>query len=820
MTKLLYRIALGFALLTGSLWAQNVRYDAPFPSISSSTIVPLLVANVPPNSPVLAVCHSPANALPCTNYATTYTSTGSACPNGAQDTPQPQPSACQPTGDGQGNIGFWAPVGTYDYTVCVSNNCYGPYTVTLGTLGLAGPTLKVNGTLNGDQALLNLIAGSNITLADNGVGGVTITSTGGAGGGSPGGSNTQIQYNNFGSFGALTNQTPGYQFVSDGTSSVPIFQVKPVADVRDFAAAGSITRAQVGDGQVATDCWMTSGSAVLTCTGNHFAAGDVGKQIVVDGAGATTGGFVQPLQTTIASYTSATQVTLTATASNSNTQAICNIAASPTGASMNAVGVVTITCGANHNFAAGQDVVIIGIRDYRFNSPKNPDGTYGTVRIASTPTATTFTFQSPWRLFSGTATSGSGTANGNSERVVWGTDNTATIQAAVDSLASTSNQVIGGGTVLFPANVLGTAPTIYLTKQIALPCSRVGTFSTGTCTKSYNNISLEGPSRDEVVVESFHLGLDCGAGACSTIFLGQQAGVPFSEGGPDAGNVRLSNITIHGITFRQIQYATSIGDKVIRDFASDNVNIYDSAFLNNAYECIVQAGGFASRNWHVHDNNFGACGRGGPATSSTTSAINMNGSWSEAYNNYATNSGQGIESAGHHMVFKNNWMYGTNVEEGPLDCINLGSSGAGLWDIVIEGNVCQDWGSGLTMGNQTGTADRFVISNNTFRNAGPQVSGGGESNTVTYPQIELDTVIHGNSVFTGNTVISDYYSATGEYGVVIGTAGKPQLSQEHWTLSKNTFSSSYNFSGQAGSFLVFQAASPGGWTPSTSCTST
>jgi hypothetical protein len=44
--------------------AQNVRYDAPFPSISSSTVTPFLVANVPPNAPVLALCSSPANALP------------------------------------------------------------------------------------------------------------------------------------------------------------------------------------------------------------------------------------------------------------------------------------------------------------------------------------------------------------------------------------------------------------------------------------------------------------------------------------------------------------------------------------------------------------------------------------------------------------------------------------------------------------------------------------------------------------------------------------------------------------------------------------
>jgi len=90
-------------------FGQNVRYSAPFPSVSSIA-PPFLIANLPPNSPVLAVCNSPANALPCTNYATTFTSLGVACPNGAQDTPDPNPSACQSTGDAQGNIAFCAPV--------------------------------------------------------------------------------------------------------------------------------------------------------------------------------------------------------------------------------------------------------------------------------------------------------------------------------------------------------------------------------------------------------------------------------------------------------------------------------------------------------------------------------------------------------------------------------------------------------------------------------------------------------------------------------------------------------------------------------------
>lgn len=66
-----------------------------------------------------------------------------------------------------------------------------------------------------------------------------------------------------------------------------------------------------GDGIADTTGAMTSSSATLTTTNSIFAAGDVGKVIVVVGAGTSS----RDLVTTIASYTSATQVSLTASAS-------------------------------------------------------------------------------------------------------------------------------------------------------------------------------------------------------------------------------------------------------------------------------------------------------------------------------------------------------------------------------------------------------------------------------------------------------------------------------------------------------------------------
>jgi hypothetical protein len=73
--------------------------------------------------------------------------------------------------------------------------------------GGAGVTLKVGGTNNIDQGTLDLIAGSGITIVDNGDGTVTFAATGGGGSGSPGGSTTQLQYNNAGAFGGISGAT-------------------------------------------------------------------------------------------------------------------------------------------------------------------------------------------------------------------------------------------------------------------------------------------------------------------------------------------------------------------------------------------------------------------------------------------------------------------------------------------------------------------------------------------------------------------------------------------------------------------------------------
>ena len=55
--------------------------------------------------------------------------------------------------------------------------------VTLQTISTSGLALETNGTPNGNQALLNLVAGTNMTITDDGLGNITFDATGSGGGG-------------------------------------------------------------------------------------------------------------------------------------------------------------------------------------------------------------------------------------------------------------------------------------------------------------------------------------------------------------------------------------------------------------------------------------------------------------------------------------------------------------------------------------------------------------------------------------------------------------------------------------------------------------
>lgn len=533
------------------------------------------------------------------------------------------------------------------------------------------------------------------------------------------------------SIGALA-QTIGLEPTAQIDKSVAHIyqtQAKAVIDVRDYGA--------IGDGKVATDCYMTSGSPLLSCESPHFVASDVGKKIVVYGSGPTAKGYLQPLASTISSVISATQVTLANMAGNSTSHVIATITTCS-----RAQNVATCNTSAPHNFHPEQMVALDGVGgDASFS---------GVWPIQTVPNRTSFTLRS--MLLRDVALASGGSADGHSERTVWGTDNTAALQAAVDAAGRA-----GGAKIVMPKG-------FYLSKGVNMPCSQIGNFTRSgqgflNCTIAYNNITFAGAGADVTTWENWDPSVSAsGASADSSpgashpglIFIGSSATGDYDATGPHIPAGPIKNLEIYGITFREPKNAT-YGIKPIFDWVSDNVQIHHCKF-SGPYECVYQGG--KSRRWDVHDNYLTQCGLTGPAGFTTTAALNENGSDTIIHDNIVTDSGQCLEGSQHDDKFYNNAcdMRGTDITGtfGPLEWANLSSATYGLWRWTLKNNHIVG-GGGAVVENVLGMFRDITIANNTFIDdlGGVTIGSGKEANNVAYgPQPDSP---HGLTVVRNNT---------------------------------------------------------------------
>lgn len=147
-------------------------------------------ARIVPFAPV-TVCASSDVAVPCTNKVSTYTTQALATP-------------CTLTG---GNGGATSGIGCNNPGLADANGNY--------TVFIAAGTYRICVYAQNYSCLLKTVA------------------SGTSGGGIPAGLSTQLQANILGAFGAITNVIPGSLLASQGASTLPIFQPKPVVDARD-----------------------------------------------------------------------------------------------------------------------------------------------------------------------------------------------------------------------------------------------------------------------------------------------------------------------------------------------------------------------------------------------------------------------------------------------------------------------------------------------------------------------------------------------------------------------------------------------------------
>jgi len=144
MRNMMKRFLVLFLLFASSAAAQGIRFDTIV--VQEGTIGTVTNAVIVPANPQIAFCNFPANAVPCTNKATTYTTNtlGTPCSTSTQIV-LTGTTTCIANPDAQGNWGVWAAAGQYAYTITLPGGVnLGPYNVTMGIP--SGTTLTLGAT--------------------------------------------------------------------------------------------------------------------------------------------------------------------------------------------------------------------------------------------------------------------------------------------------------------------------------------------------------------------------------------------------------------------------------------------------------------------------------------------------------------------------------------------------------------------------------------------------------------------------------------------------------------------------------------------------
>src|SRR6185312_4991181 len=131
---------LAFLMFSGICLSQGVRFGDSVPT-QTTTTVPGVSSNVVVAVPGATInfCAAPANSVPCTNKATTFTDSSLTvqCPSSAQVV-LAGTNSCVTTTDAKGNWGVWVASGSYEYTVTVNGASSGPFPATPGGSGAGG----------------------------------------------------------------------------------------------------------------------------------------------------------------------------------------------------------------------------------------------------------------------------------------------------------------------------------------------------------------------------------------------------------------------------------------------------------------------------------------------------------------------------------------------------------------------------------------------------------------------------------------------------------------------------------------------------------
>lgn len=226
--------------------------------------------------------------------------------------------------------------------------------------------------------------------------------------------------------GTLANQTANTVFAGPptGSAATPTFRPLTTADMPGGVPVSAVTYGAVGDAIMISDAAVTAGSTTLTSASSSFTSADTGKTAIIP---------MGPQAVYMATTTASATVT-------GNTNQYCT--ATISGGTTNAVGYLYLSSG---NTIASGGIVYIQSGQYGSGFTSAPTSATltngsatcsGTVAITSSlfalPVITTVTYASATTLTMATAA----TTTGSSLWVEYGTNNTASLQNAVNAVSA------------------------------------------------------------------------------------------------------------------------------------------------------------------------------------------------------------------------------------------------------------------------------------------------------------------------------------------------------------------------------------------------
>lgn len=407
--------------------------------------------------------------------------------------------------------------------VCGSNVTCASNTISVTNSGVTG--------LNGLTGSVTLAAGTNISLTPVG-NTITVASTGGT----PGGSNTQVQYNNSGAFGASANLT----WVS------PKLTIGAVGTTGQFGIAGTtsgnVTQTVQATAGTPTITWgNTSGTPAVTVSAPLALSTTTGNLTITGAAGQVLAGATPAFTATPTLGASGTVGTLAFGNATSGTVTL--------GTVTGALGSAVISLPAATDTLVGKATTdTFTNKTYDTAGTGNSFSINGVAATANTGTgsvvrATTPTLVTP---VLGAATGTSVTLTGAAPQVVLGA-NTTTL-GSVKLFGNTSGDV-----TLSPAAVAGTATALTLpatsgtlTLNIASGTSAMGTsaIASAACATVVTT-SATGTATTDVVTAGFN-----GDPTAVTGYIPLTAGMLTIIAYPTANNVnfKVCNNTASSIT--------------------------------------------------------------------------------------------------------------------------------------------------------------------------------------------------------------------------------------------------------------------------------